>query len=99
MRTRNHKVPAPISAGSHRARLSFRTSPSPIRFLVALASKQFSGDERQMVVLDLVIAVLFILLFPVTCNNIALLANCLDMTILAGPHMPYTDYSLQINLR
>ena len=67
-------------------------------FLVALASKQFSGDERQNVVLDFVIAVLFILLFPVIYNNIALLTNYLDMTILAGPHMPYTDYSLQINL-
>ena len=67
-------------------------------FLVALANKQFSGDERQNVVLDFVIAVLFILLFPVIYNNIALLTNYLDMTILAGPNLPYTDYSLQISL-
>jgi hypothetical protein len=67
-------------------------------FLIALANKQLSGDERQNVVLDFVIAVLFILLFPVIYNNIALLTNYLDMTILAGPNLPYTDYSLQINL-
>jgi hypothetical protein len=67
-------------------------------FLVALANKQLSGDERQNVVLDFVIAVLFILLFPVIYNNIALLTNYLDMTIVAGPNMPYTDYGLQINL-
>jgi hypothetical protein len=67
-------------------------------FLIALANKQQSGDERQNVVLDFVIAVLFILLFPVIYNNIALLTNYLDMTILAGPNLPYTDYSLQINL-
>jgi hypothetical protein len=67
-------------------------------FLIALANKQFSGDERQNVVLDFVIAVLFILLFPVIYNNIALLTNYLDMTILAGPSLPYTDYTLQINL-
>ncbi len=67
-------------------------------FLIALANKQFSGDERQNVVLDFVIAVLFILLFPVIYNNIALLTNYLDMTILAGPNLPYTDYSLQISL-
>ncbi|HXY56145.1 MAG TPA: hypothetical protein VEH01_00895, partial [Nitrososphaerales archaeon] len=67
-------------------------------FLVALANKQLSGDERQNVVLDFVIAVLFILLFPVIYNNIALLTNYLDMTIVAGPNLPYNDYSLQINL-
>ncbi len=67
-------------------------------FLVALANKQLSGDERENVVLDFVIAVLFILLFPVIYNNIALLTNYLDMTIIAGPHLPYTDYSLQIGL-
>ncbi|MDA4115811.1 MAG: hypothetical protein OK442_04575, partial [Thaumarchaeota archaeon] len=33
-------------------------------FLVALANKEISGDERQNVVLDFVLAVLFILLFP-----------------------------------
>jgi cellulose synthase/poly-beta-1,6-N-acetylglucosamine synthase-like glycosyltransferase len=42
--------------------------------------------------------VLLILLFPVIYNNIALLTNYLDMTILAGPSLPYTDYGLQINL-
>jgi len=67
-------------------------------FLVALANKQLSGDERENVVLDFVIAVLFILLFPVIYNNIALLTNYLDMTIVAGPNLPYNDYSLQINL-
>jgi len=67
-------------------------------FLVALANKQLSGDERENVVLDFVIAVLFILLFPVIYNNIALLTNYLDMTIIAGPNLPYNDYSLQINL-
>jgi hypothetical protein len=66
--------------------------------LIALANKQLSGDERQNVVLDFVIAVLFILLFPVIYNNIALLTNYLDMTILAGPSLPYTDYGLQISL-
>jgi hypothetical protein len=66
--------------------------------LVALAGRQFSGDERQNVVLDFVIAVLFIILFPVIYNNIALLTDYLDMTILAGPKLPYTDYGLQINL-
>jgi hypothetical protein len=66
--------------------------------LIALANKQLSGDERQNVVLDFVIAVLFILLFPVIYNNIALLTNYLDMTILAGPNLPYTDYGLQISL-
>jgi hypothetical protein len=67
-------------------------------FLIALANKQYTGDERQNVVLDFVIAVLFILLFPVIYNNIALLTNYLDMTILAGPSLPYTDYGLQISL-
>jgi hypothetical protein len=67
-------------------------------FLVALTNKQLSGDERQNVVLDFVIAVLFIILFPVIYNNIALLTNYLDMTIVAGPSLPYTDYVLQINL-
>jgi hypothetical protein len=67
-------------------------------FLVALANRQLSGDERQNVFLDFVIAVLFILLFPVIYNNIALLTNYLDMTILAGPNLPYTDYGLQISL-
>jgi hypothetical protein len=67
-------------------------------FLVALANRQLSGDERQNVVLDFVIAVLFIILFPVIYNNIALLTNYLDMTIVAGPSLPYTDYVLQINL-
>jgi hypothetical protein len=67
-------------------------------FLVALANKQLSGDERQNVVLDFVMAVLFILLFPVIYNNIALLTNYLDMTIVAGPKLPYYDYGLQINL-
>jgi hypothetical protein len=67
-------------------------------FLVALANKQLSGDERENVFLDFVIAVLFILLFPVIYNNIALLTNYLDMTILAGPNLPYTDYGLQIGL-
>ncbi len=67
-------------------------------FLVALTNKQLSGDERQNVALDFVIAVLFILLFPVIYNNIALLTNYLDMTILAGPNLPYTDYGLQISL-
>jgi hypothetical protein len=66
--------------------------------LIALANKQLAGDERQNVVLDFVIAVLFILLFPVIYNNIALLTNYLDMTILAGPNLPYTDYGLQISL-
>ena len=66
--------------------------------LIALANKQLSGDERQNVVLDFVIAVLFILLFPVIYNNIALLTNYLDMTILAGPSLPYTDYGIQISL-
>ncbi|MGD0639061.1 MAG: hypothetical protein ABSA72_13590, partial [Nitrososphaerales archaeon] len=66
--------------------------------LIALANKQFAGDERQNVVLDFVIAVLFILLFPVIYNNIALLINYLDMTIIAGPSLPYTDYSLQVSL-
>jgi hypothetical protein len=67
-------------------------------FLVALANKEISGDERQNVVLDFVLAVLFILLFPVIYNNIALLTNYLDMTIVAGPNFPYTDYGLQISL-
>jgi len=67
-------------------------------FLVALANKQLSGDERQNVVLDFVLAVLFILLFPVIYNNIALLTNYLDMTIVAGPNFPYTDYGIQISL-
>jgi hypothetical protein len=66
--------------------------------LIALANKQYSGDERKNVVLDFVIAVLFIVLFPVIYNNIALLTNYLDMTILAGPSLPYTDYGLQISL-
>ena len=66
--------------------------------LIALANKQLAGDERQNVVLDFVIAVLFIVLFPVIYNNIALLTNYLDMTILAGPNLPYTDYGLQISL-
>ena len=67
-------------------------------FLVALANKEISGDERQNVVLDFVLAVLFILLFPVIYNNIALLTNYLDMTIVAGPNFPYTDYGMQISL-
>ena len=67
-------------------------------FLVALANKSYTGDERKNVVLDFVIAVLFILLFPVIYNNIALLTNYLDMTIIAGPNLPYTDYSLQVSL-
>lgn len=67
-------------------------------FLVALASKEYTGDERKNVALDFVTAVLFILLFPVIYNNIALLTNYLDMTIIAGPRLPYTDYTLQINL-
>jgi hypothetical protein len=67
-------------------------------FLVALANKEISGDERQNVVLDFVLAVLFILLFPVIYNNIALLTNYLDMTIVAGPNFPYTDYGIQISL-
>jgi hypothetical protein len=67
-------------------------------FLVALANKEISGDERQNVVLDFVLAVLFILLFPVIYNNIALLTNYLDMTIVAGPSFPYTDYGIQISL-
>ena len=46
-------------------------------FLVALANKSYTGDERKNVVLDFVIAVLFILLFPVIYNNIALLTNYL----------------------
>jgi hypothetical protein len=66
--------------------------------LIALANKQYTGDERKNVVLDFVIAVLFIVLFPVIYNNIALLVNYLDMTILAGPSLPYTDYALSINL-
>ena len=66
--------------------------------LIALANKQYTGDERKNVVLDFVIAVLFIVLFPVIYNNIALLVNYLDMTILAGPGLPYTDYTLSINL-
>ena len=66
--------------------------------LIALANKQYTGDERKNVVLDFVIAVLFIVLFPVIYNNIALLVNYLDMTILAGPSLPYTDYTLSINL-
>jgi len=66
--------------------------------LIALANKQYTGDERKNVVLDFVIAVLFIVLFPVIYNNIALLTNYLDMTILAGPNLPYTDYGLQISL-
>ena len=66
--------------------------------LIALANKQYVGDERKNVVLDFVIAVLFIVLFPVIYNNIALLINYLDMTILAGPSLPYTDYTLSINL-
>src|SRR5579863_4245192 len=44
-------------------------------FLVALANRQLSGDERQNAALDFVLAVLFILLFPVIYNNIALLIN------------------------
>jgi hypothetical protein len=67
-------------------------------FLVALASKEYTGDDRKNVALDFVIAVLFILLFPVIYNNIALLTNYLDMTIVAGPNLPYTDYTVQINL-
>jgi hypothetical protein len=67
-------------------------------FLIALANKSYTGDERKNVVLDFVIAVLFILLFPVIYNNIALLTNYLDMTIIAGPNLPYTDYSLQVSL-
>ena len=66
--------------------------------LIALANKQYTGDERKNVVLDFVIAVLFIVLFPVIYNNIALLINYLDMTIIAGPNLPYTDYSLQVSL-
>ena len=66
--------------------------------LIALANKQYSGDERKNVVLDFVIAVLFIVLFPVIYNNIALLINYLDMTILAGPGLPYTDYTLSVSL-
>jgi len=66
--------------------------------LIALANKQYTGDERKNVMLDFVIAVLFIVLFPVIYNNIALLTNYLDMTILAGPSLPYTDYGLQISL-
>jgi len=67
-------------------------------FLVALANKELSGDERQNGVLDFVLSVLFILLFPVIYNNIALLTNYLDMTIVAGPNLPYTDYGIQISL-
>jgi hypothetical protein len=67
-------------------------------FLVALANRQLSGDERQNAALDFVLAVLFILLFPVIYNNIALLINYLDMTIVAGPSLPYTDYGLQVTL-
>ena len=66
--------------------------------LIALANKQYTGDERKNVLLDFVIAVLFIVLFPVIYNNIALLTNYLDMTIIAGPNLPYTDYSLQVSL-
>jgi hypothetical protein len=66
--------------------------------LIALANKQYTGDERKNVVLDFVIAVLFIVLFPVIYNNIALLINYLDMTILAGPGLPYTDYTLSVSL-
>jgi hypothetical protein len=66
--------------------------------LIALANKQYTGDERHNVILDFVMAVLFIVLFPVIYNNIALLTNYLDMTILAGPSLPYTDYGLQISL-
>ena len=66
--------------------------------LIALANQQYTGDERKNVLLDFVIAVLFIVLFPVIYNNIALLVNYLDMTILAGPGLPYTDYTLSINL-
>jgi hypothetical protein len=66
--------------------------------LIALANKQFTGDERKNVLLDFVIAVLFIVLFPAIYNNIALLTNYLDMTIIAGPGLPYTDYSLQVSL-
>ena len=66
--------------------------------LIALANKQYTGDERKNVVLDFVLAVLFIVLFPVIYNNIALLTNYLDMTIIAGPNLPYTDYSLQVSL-
>ena len=67
-------------------------------FLVALASREYTGDERRNVLLDYVMAVLFILLFPVVYNNIALLTNYLDMSILAGPGLPYTDYGLRISL-
>jgi len=66
--------------------------------LIALANKQYTGDERKNVVLDFVIAVLFIVLFPVIYNNIALLINYLDMTIIAGPGLPYTDYALSVSL-
>ena len=66
--------------------------------LIALANKQYTGDERKNVVLDFVMAVLFIVLFPVIYNNIALLINYLDMTILAGPGLPYTDYTLSVSL-
>ena len=66
--------------------------------LIALANKQYTGDERKNVVLDFVIAVLFIVLFPIIYNNIALLTNYLDMTIIAGPNLPYTNYSLQVSL-
>ena len=61
-------------------------------FLVALASREYIGEERRNM------AVLFILLFPVIYNNIALLTNYLDMSILAGPSLPYTDYGLRISL-
>ncbi len=43
-------------------------------------------------------AALSIVLFPVIYSNIALLANYLYATIIAGPHYPYTDYALHFTV-
>ncbi|MGA2663433.1 MAG: hypothetical protein ABSF83_00610 [Nitrososphaerales archaeon] len=67
-------------------------------FLIALTNKQFGGNERQNVALDTILAILFIILFPIIYNNVALLTDYLDMTILSGPGHPFTFYGTQISL-
>jgi hypothetical protein len=67
-----------------------------VGFLVGLASQSF-GENKRNVVLDLVIGVLVILLFPLIYNNVARIVNFLDMSILAGPGNPYTSYTQPID--
>ena len=71
---------------------------SGVGALIALASKELKGEQKQNIILELVLADLFIILFPLIYDNVALLTNYLDMTIISGPGRPFTDYDANIHL-